>query len=316
MRGCFKVGCVGCLVVAGLAVACAIALGAIVAVSARREARPEAVGARHDPPGPFGLRGDGASGPSGEAPPVAAGDPRLAEPGRIRLDVAMCQFTLEPGSPGEPLRLDGRYDDAALDVKESWGSYGEIGWTYDVEIRKPGLPFFVNQDAEDCRMTLTIPADVPFVLEGRVGIGESKLDLGGLHVLQVDLEAGIGSHEVSFDRPTAAPLDHVRIHGSIGELRVEQLGNASPAEAEITHTLGEVRVDLEGQWSRDAAVDVRCGLGSCGVRLPDDVGIELGSISIGIGESNLSELEGREPRPGMPTLKLSLAGKMGEVRVE
>ena len=61
---------------------------------------------------------------------------------------------------------------------------------------------------------------IPFALEGRVGIGESIIELGGLSVLAVDLDLGTGSHTMKFDEPTPAPIDSFDLTASIGELRV------------------------------------------------------------------------------------------------
>ena len=111
-------------------------------------------------------------------------------------------------------------------------------------------------------------------------------------------------------------MNRFRVDASIGELRVRSLGNASPAFVELDHSIGEVSLDLRGEWRRDAEITARCGIGECGIRLPRDVGVELIRSQIFIGDSDLSALQSAPISvPGAPTLRLDLSGKIGELRV-
>jgi hypothetical protein len=152
-RGCFKFGCFGCLAVAGLVVIAVAVVGVLVAVSANRESRIEPVDSVHrpvaqEPRAPQMTPSEGTH-------LLEAGDPRLLEPGRIVLDVSLCNFEIEPGPPGEPLRLEGEYDAAGMEIAEDWENHGHVGWTYQLTLHKRGLPFLFNSDGGDCRIRLT-----------------------------------------------------------------------------------------------------------------------------------------------------------------
>ena len=164
---------------------------------------------------------------------------------------------------------------------------------------------------------MIVPPDLPFVLEGSIGIGESKLELGGLRLLDTDLELGVGAHEVSFSEPLAAPTASIRLDGFMGETKILGLGNASPASFMFDHFIGETLVDLRGEWQNDAVIDYRCGIGACILRAPDDdVGVLLDDAGVMIGESQLSRIENRPPAPpGSPTLTLSITATIGEVNI-
>jgi len=169
---------------------------------------------------------------------------------------------------------------------------------------------------QDNRINIAIPSGTPFALEGRVGIGESIIELGGLAVQSVDLDLGTGAHALEFDEPTQAPMQSFALAGAIGELRVSGLGNASPQLVSIRHRIGEVNIDLRGEWQSDADVAIRCGIGECAVRVPADVAVEGLSTDVGVGEVDMSGLDRLPPPgPGVPTLRLELSGKIGEVRI-
>jgi hypothetical protein len=276
-------------------------------VSATREQRFEPVDVVHRVVSPEELP------PSGSRDPLAA--PVAHKPGRVVLDVTWGSFTIRRGPPGEPIRLEGKYDVAGFDLEESYEPSETNGWTYRLKFKPRGLQFTFN-DNNTNRLRLTIPEGVPFSLEGKIGTGESVVDLGGLWVTDVDLKVGTGSHRFSFEEPTPVPLERFRIDAGIGELRVRSLGNASPATVDISHSIGQIVVDLRGAWQRDADVVTSCGIGECEIRVPRDVGIEVVKTLMFIGESNVAALRDAEPEvAGAPTLRLSLSGRIGEMRV-
>jgi len=307
-RGCFKAGCLGCGGLAVLAVVILVVLLAVGFLTGGRESRMEDI-ERSQP-----------VSTARPAPPAAGGtidhEIEVAEPGRIVLDLNRGNFEIVAGAEGESLRVEGRYDAGKFDLAESYETYGETGWIYRLEFdqRGTGLQPFVEHEESRNLVRLVVPPGVPIRLEGRVGIGQSHLRLGGLWLTDVDLEVGIGEHRVSFDEPLPVPVGRIRLDTSIGVLRVDRLGNASPSDVQIKHSMGETRVDLGGHWRRDAELFVSCGIGSCVVDAPDAASLKLERVGVAIGESRVP----RRPAdtiPGAPTLTLSVSGTIGEVRL-
>jgi hypothetical protein len=315
--GCLKYGGLGCL---GL-VALGLVLGAVVvglALLARaRESRFEPVdraqrvgSTRIDRIGPAETdRGDAPRLPDAPPPPGR---------GRILLDVSMCRFRIEPGPAGEPIRVQGRYDVEFFELTEDLTRGADDAWTYSLRFGRRGLTsLFAEHEASGNHLRLTVPRDLPFVLEGRIGIGESDLELGGLHLLDVDLGLGVGEHELAFSEPLSAPLARLHLDGSIGETRVLRVGNASPQSFVFSHSIGETTVDLRGAWRNDAEVRYRCGIGACTLKPPREVGLRLENGGVMIGETNLDRLrDWPEPPQGSPVLTLSMTARIGEVRVQ
>lgn len=300
-RGCFKVGCLssvgGCAV---LLLVIGVLLG-IGLMTGSGEERFEPIDRAH-------------------ALSVPRAEPRgeVREPGRIVLELTRGSFSIRPGAPGEPIRLEGEYDAGKFELAETLEPYGESGWTYRVSFDQRGFGIrpFIQHDGKKNHLTLVVPPDVPIALEGFVGIGESEFELGGLWLTDVDLEFGIGEHALSFSEPLALPLKRIRLDSSLGVLRVDSLGNASPARFEARHTIGETRIDLHGEWRQDAEILIACGIGECDVRVPENVNVELKQASVLIGDSRSSlGRDNREPDPALPTLSLSVSARIGELRV-
>ena len=128
---------------------------------------------------------------------------------------------------------------------------------------------------------------------------------------------GIGWNFSSRQNP-----NHLRIYVPAGvpivlEGSIESLGNASPASVEVSQKIGETLLDLDGPWGRDAGIEVRIGIGECRLSLPSrDVGVEIERAHVTLGESDLSVLQDRPPvEEGMPTLRVSMSGRLGEISV-
>jgi len=315
-RGCFKIGCLGCLGVAALVVFVIVVLLILGLLTAGREERIEPIDRAYQ------IR---AAGPPGTAEAEPSDEPGqalivheidVAEPGRIVLDLNRGSFEIRPGPSGESIRLEGRYDAGRFDLTESYETYGETGWIYRVgfDQRGFGIQPFIQHEGSENLVRLIVPRDAPIVLEGRIGIGESDLELGGLWLLGVDLDIGIGEHTLSFGEPLPIPMGWLRLDGSIGALILDGIGNASPREVWVKHSIGEVGVDLRGPWRRDAEVFVRCGIGECDVRVPRNVDLEVDRASVTIGEASRPH-DLSAPEAGRPTLKLSVSGNIGEVQV-
>jgi len=316
-RGCLKYGCIGCGSVALIGLILIAVMAGLTLLGGSREPKFESIDlaqglepTRLDRIHPSEIE-------SADRPllPAAVEAPRR---GKIVLDVSMCRFFIEPGPEGQPIRVEGRYDTAGFELDQDYSTDDAGGWTYRLGFRRRGFSIVsIEHEGSENEVRLIVPRDTPFALEGEVGLGESRIELGGLWLLDLDLGIGIGEHEVRFSEPLAAPLERLRIDGSIGESRILRVGNASPSSVEIDHSIGEILVDLRGAWRNDATVEIRCGIGSCGLRMPRDVGVRLDDVGVMIGESNLSVLQDwPEPAPGEPILTLSITNRLGEVRIE
>jgi hypothetical protein len=315
-QGCFKKSCLGCLGVGAVTIGVFVVLGIITAVQINDapEFADEALGT----PLPSEYRTLTAE--EIEASPEFSGQ-AFAQgggiPGRIVLDVSHVNFRIVPAPAGADLRLDATYDDrhtrVAADL-EPGGSPGDP-WTYRVVARSRRL-LQLHFDSRDApKVVLHVPADLPFGLEGDLGTGSSDLELGGLNLLEVDIEHGVGEHLVRFSEPTRRPVPRVRVSGSTGEFGVRGLGNASPAEARLSSSIGEARHDLGGAWRNDADVEISASIGELSVKLPDEaVRVELERAAIGIGDRRTRALRERpEPSADAPTLRLRLSQSIGEL---
>ncbi len=304
--GCFKRGCFGCFSVMGIGLVLLMVWALITVVRGTPEVVRESDLLTHEIP-----QGDWIVPDTSE--PLVIDEGQM---GRVILDVSLANFKIIPTPPGTPVRLDAHYNSGSYKLEETFASSGELGWTYRLTFGKRSVFQFFHIDPDN-RLELYLPEGTPIVLEGQLGVGESQLELGGLWIESVDLEIGIGDHSIDFDKPLAIPMTRFEIDGSIGELRIRLLGNASPAHVRVDHSIGALYVDLRGAWQNDSDIFVNSIIGECHVNLPaEGIGFELIGASITFGESDTRSVRRRGEVPaGAPVVRLRASHSLGELRL-
>jgi hypothetical protein len=302
-KGCLKRSCFGCLIVAGVGLGLILVLALITVVRGTPDIVREQGETTHLIPNV-----DPDTGSTTESLVL---DPDQV--GHIILDVSILSFTVVAAPAGTPLRLDARYDSGKYELEESMQSKGELGWTYRLSFDRRSM--FDFRHSPDNRLELHLPAGTPLVIEGRIGTGESSLDLGGLWIENVDLDVGIGEHKIDFSEPLSSPMSSFKVSGSIGETKIYNLGNASPAEIRIGHSIGEIHVGLDGAWQNDSDVTVRSSIGALHIGLPpEDFALEFRGARVGLGEVDARRARERAvPPEGAPRIRLQASHKLGEV---
>ncbi|MCZ6832123.1 MAG: hypothetical protein O7F11_00100 [Acidobacteria bacterium] len=304
--GCFKTGCFGCLGVILLMVVLPLGWAFIEMARGVPETRRETQELTRVLPA-------GLSPPEGGLAGVPAG--------RVYVDFSMAEFIIEPGPAGQPIRVEADFDTATYELIEEYQAEGELGWTYRVSFR-PKVSWLRRLLAgsldENNRVRLILPRGTPMSLAGDLGVGESDVELGGLWLTDVALDISVGEHKVRFSEPLAQPLETLRVSSWVGEVKVTRIGNASPSQVTLSHSIGEVYFDLRGEWRNDSEVEVTCGIGECGVRLPGKgVNVDLVRASISIGDQRAPKRGNLGPTiEGAPTIHVDITGTLGELTVD
>lgn len=325
--GCFKIGCFGCLTVFALVLGLVFLTGALQVAFEPGEANPSQERFAHELPAvpgsprPIAVEADPASVIAGDQPQLPGVLPLPEENalprGRIVLDLSVGSFVIQPGPAGQPIQVDADYDSANFELVETFEEEEGGEWIYRLEFgSRRGLLGLLFGKESDSRIVLTIPEGNPVDILGQIGVGETKADLGGLSLGTLDLELGVGEHFFEFRNPLPVPMESFILDASIGEIEVRRLGDASPHTVDVEHNIGEMLVDLQGAWKRDAEVDLRFNIGEGQVWLPKETRtrVERARVNIGDGPADLSN---SEPGHGEgPTIHVRIEGNIGEVQID
>jgi hypothetical protein len=187
----------------------------------------------------------------------------------VQLRYGAGRFSIQP-APAELLyRMSLRYDEDALEpVAEFDGRNLELGVDGD------GRNFRVGRQ-EGGEMDVELAAAVPMELEIDFGAGTADIDLGGLALTSLSIRTGASETLLDVSRPNPVTLERAELQVGAAEFTARRLGNLNARVIEVNAGVGDVTIDLTGQWRQDGVVRVQMGLGSLELRLPEGVGVKL-----------------------------------------
>jgi len=323
-KGCITGGCTGCLLVAAVVVAVPLVLLLAIGLVDRRDPQPESRRLVQALP-PLGGPSASAEVVTLEAPEPAAGSERAArpeasgfEPLSLVLDLSKGSFTVEPGPADSELIIEADYDAATYELA---AHFDPTIRRYEIRFDARGgwLRLLRSRSSDLNEVHITVPRGYPVLLTGKLSVGRSRVEIGGLAVVELDLDFGAGNHLLRVSEPLVRPAERIDVEGSWGELEVESLGNASPRRARLEHAGGSFRIDLQGAWQEDSDIQIECGFGDCHILRPEGVRTVLERATVSLGEKTLTGDPGQAEATGEeegPTLHLWISSEAGDLRID
>ena len=254
----------------------------------------------------------------------ASASANRTSPLRVRLELQEGTFTVRPGPPGTEIHVEGRFAPGLFELIQSESTPVDASGVREVRVRfKSKLSgwqrFFANfgNDNDAPRLTVTLPRGTPIDLTLQLTMGQSEIDLGGLTLTEVDLNASMGEHKIDFREPIVETMRELRLNTSMGNVVIAHLGNAHAETISGHGSMGNVTADLAGAWMPGSSTDLRFeqSMGDLTVRVPSNVRVDA-DIRGNQGEQNRQQPTLKQPDdPNAPTLRLRVNSSMGNARV-
>jgi hypothetical protein len=230
--------------------------------------------------------------------------------GKVVLSLSSAMVTLAAGPPGGPLRVESSFDPDVYTLDQQYQEGENEDWTYSLDFHEKRVLHIsvigIWMGKTSPEVNVLIPPDLPFDLEAKMQGGYLVMDFANLALSTADVELDRGVLQVFVADPMDVPMEKLSVRSRIGTVRLDRLGNASPARLDVHHRLGAALVDLQGRWRADADVDFQVAFGTGELRLPGDVRID--------GLGRLFGLPAELEVP-LPTLRVGTHSKVGDIRV-
>lgn len=193
--------------------------------------------------------------------------------GEERLDVHLAygagRLQLGPAEAGMLYRLELRYDE------ESWEPRTE----YDggkLRVGLDGRDRSINvKDGRSGHLELELSREVPLDLRMEFGAARADLDLSGLALTDLQLRTGASETVVESRAANPSVLRRAELEVGAADFTARGLGFLNAEEIDVSAGVGEVTLAFDGDWRRDARVEVHMGVGSLRLLFPRDLGIRL-----------------------------------------
>ena len=265
-----------------------------------------------------------AQAPTAEAPLPGTKPAVSAANGPMQLQVELQEgsFDIKPGEPNGRVQVEGRFSEALYELTQQTETQnGKVRTTIRFKSKAPMwarmLAGMGNDDNNRPRLTLLIPPAVPIELSLNVSMGDSRIDLGGLTLSDLGLDLSMGNHEVDFRQPVVDGVTRLRLNARMGNVRVENLGNARAKSVDASGSMGNLTADLGGDWppGSEAELSFSQSMGQVRVNVPTKVRLEA-DVRDAEGKTRTVPSDADETTdPKAPVIKVRVSSSMGEGRV-
>ena len=193
---------------------------------------------------------------------------------RASLDYRAGGLRLAPGRANELYRMNASYDEERYSPVSA---YDAAGGAVTLGIRPAGegglRVVSVRQLRQDANVGFAPSVDLD--LDLTLGAVQADLELGGLSLTALTMEAGASQAVLRFSEPNQSRCRSAEITAGAAELTVLGLGNSRCDRFELEGGIGKVTLDFGGAWTSSTEATVKMAVGELNLRLPRKVGVRL-----------------------------------------
>jgi len=144
-----------------------------------------------------------------------------------------------------------------------------------IGVQKSEVRFTGRSDSDAGHLQLELSKSAPLDLDLDLGAVESDLDLTGLRVSRLRVGSGASDAKLRFDSLNSARMSLLEISLGAASFRGDRLANANAQDVRVDAGVGEVELDMGGQWTQDIELKVDITLGVVTIHVPSDVGVRV-----------------------------------------
>ena len=144
-----------------------------------------------------------------------------------------------------------------------------------IGVQKSEMRFSGRKDTDTGHLQLELSRKAPLDLSLDLGAVESDLDLTGLRISRLRVESGANDAKLRFDSLNATRMSALEISLGAASFRGDRLANANTPDIRVDAGVGNVELDLGGQWTQDIDLRVEVTLGIVTIHVPADVGVRV-----------------------------------------
>jgi hypothetical protein len=165
-----------------------------------------------------------------------------------------------------------RYDAARTQPRHAFDASSR---KLQLGVEKSDVRFTGRNDSESGKLQLELSRITPLDLTLDLGAVEADLDLTGLKLSRLQVESGASDARLRFDSLNPTPMSVLQVKLGAASFRGERLANANTRDIRVDAGVGNVELDLGGQWTQDIDLRVEVTLGLVTIHVPSDVGVRL-----------------------------------------
>ena len=180
------------------------------------------------------------------------------------------RFSVGPAEPGVLYHMQIEYDE---EVFRPFAEYENNSLRIGTETLGRSIRF--GRDRATGEMELALSREVAMDLSMDLGAVRADIDLGGLALTRLEVEAGASQTLIDISQPNPEAMSRASMDVGAAEFTVLNLGNLNAEVIDIDAGVGDIELGFTGDWRRNARVSVDMGLGSLVLRFPRGLGVRI-----------------------------------------
>jgi Cell wall-active antibiotics response 4TMS YvqF len=193
---------------------------------------------------------------------------------RAQLDYRAGGLRVAPGRESELYRMDASYD---AERYKPISGFNAARSAVSLGIQPAGQGGLRVVSRRQLRQDANVAfsAAVDLDLDVTLGAVDADLELGGLSLSELTLQAGASQAVVRFSQPNRSRCRSAQITAGAAEVTLLGLGNSRCDRIDFEGGMGKVTLDFGGAWTSSSQATVKMAMGELTLRLPRRVGVRL-----------------------------------------
>lgn len=189
----------------------------------------------------------------------------------VSLKIGLSEMTLQAGDKNDLILVEAEYDE---EVSEPSLMVDRDGKTAYIEFEVKDRDKWSKKKERHQSYDVFLNPLPEYQLSLENGLSENDIDLSGLKIKRLDIEAGLAETELKLKEPNSIRANRVNIEVGLGSLTTENLGMLRFNRLNAEVGMGHAVLDFSG-FDGDGEVTISAGMGSVKVILSEDVGATI-----------------------------------------
>jgi hypothetical protein len=240
---------------------------------------------------------------------------------RARINFSAGTLHLVPAPRGLLYRMTLAWDPERFSPVGEWNAPGREVTLGVRSVGGTGLKVSSRHQLEQ-HAVVELPTDIDVSVDAQVGAVEADLELGGLRLTDATVRTDASRSVVRFSRPNQVACRLLEMSGGATNFVAYDLANSRCEDIRFEGGVGDVTLDLSGEWTIDAQVRVKITLGEVTLLLPRDLGVALtvNRFLASLDAAGFTRADGRYLSPGYEAatrhLNITVSVAVGGLRVD
>ncbi len=189
----------------------------------------------------------------------------------VRIDFGTGELDIEPSDMENAARLDISYEPQKVRYDLDYSRRGKTGYLhFESELRHHVSHRHVENDCD-----LLLSRRYPTALELDLGACDAKIELGGIPLSALSVDAGATSAVIGFSERNPTRLEDIDIEVGAASLEMTGLGNANAEHMEFSVGAASCDLNFSGDFHGETEVEIDVGIGSVDVTVPRDLALRI-----------------------------------------